>query len=533
MLKGWKSRTFRLTSTELQYAKSEKGPFKVVAVKTPGVDIFGGKVEGSSSSKFGFKVHAKDGLLKLFAPSESERKEWISILERMDVETIKNGNSAGKPKGNADAPLELEQLKVNVGGERARTPSPVGGKKTSDQEDGKIEKITRIEDRYELKDTLGSGGFATVKVGLEKASSLQWAIKQIKRKTVEENKHHIMQEIKIMRRLNHPHIVKLHDVVETASDLYIVMELMRGGELFDRILSKGSYSEKDTSSVLRKVVSGLAHIHGKGIAHCDLKPENLIYATPDPDADIKIIDFGLSQLVDSPAAKTVTRIVGTPEYIAPEVISRKGYATSCDMWSIGVITYILLCGYYPFYGDSIQDIFHMVYKGKFEFPPEEWSKISESAKDLIKNLLVIDPSKRFTAEQCLNHPWIRGLAAPDDAVPDNVIRNLRAFNARRRFKKGVLAVISVHKFAQGLTPRNNNNHSPSPSPSASSDALVPPPPLTATPAVATASATDANSANGSAPSSANGSFIKDPVLTRRQTSMGKVTFDLDKIQLDM
>mmetsp|Transcript_9002 Transcript_9002/g.15352 ORF Transcript_9002/g.15352 Transcript_9002/m.15352 type:complete len:804 (+) Transcript_9002:196-2607(+) len=307
-----------------------------------------------------------------------------------------------------------------------------------------------IEEHYDVKEALGSGGFSTVHLGIEKVSGKEWALKRIKRATVEANAADIKREVSILQRLDHPNIVKLHEVLDTPPELCISMELMRGGELFDRIVSRGSYSEKDTSRVLRKIVSALAHIHSKGVAHCDLKPENLIYTSGEDSAELKIIDFGLAHFVGPTAEAGDKTITGTPEYIAPEVVMRKGYSNSCDMWSVGVIMYILLCGYYPYYGSSPQEILWKVCFSKPDFPEKDWSKISTSAKDLISRLLQKEPAQRYTAEQTLKHPWIKGTAAPETAMPDTTIANLRAFNARRRFRKGVFAAMAISKFSWGI-----------------------------------------------------------------------------------
>eukprot|EP00276_Gloeochaete_wittrockiana_P004149 CAMPEP_0184660824 /NCGR_PEP_ID=MMETSP0308-20130426/35427_1 /TAXON_ID=38269 /ORGANISM="Gloeochaete witrockiana, Strain SAG 46.84" /LENGTH=443 /DNA_ID=CAMNT_0027101687 /DNA_START=158 /DNA_END=1489 /DNA_ORIENTATION=+ len=298
---------------------------------------------------------------------------------------------------------------------------------------------------YEFLDVLGRGGFSVVQLAREKSTGKFYAAKRITRQIVEDNKVSVMREIEVLRRLNHPHVLLLHDIYETREELCILTELIRGGELFDRILQQGSYSEKDAADVIRTILLGLAHVHSRNIAHCDLKPENLMYVTPDADADLKIIDFGLAHFVGDGD----TSLAGTPEYIAPEVIRGLGYSQPVDMWSVGVVLYILLCGYYPFYGKHYKDIFKKSCSGVVDFPANPWQNISAQAKDLIQKLLEVDPYTRLTALQTLEHPWVRG--ASDAVLPDEIMDNLAAFNARRRFRKGIWAAIALGRLSSSLT----------------------------------------------------------------------------------
>lgn len=303
-----------------------------------------------------------------------------------------------------------------------------------------------IEDFYDIGDKLGSGHFAVVKVAHHKATKKDFAVKIIdKRKLVGNQKSSVMQEVAILEQLDHPNIIKLKEIFETPRRLNLVMELVTGGELFDRIVEKGSYSEKDAALLVRDIASACMYLHSKKIVHRDLKPENLLYESKAPDAKIKLADFGLSTLVaEEDMLKTAC---GTPGYVAPEVLSNKGYGAAVDIWSVGVILYILLCGFPPFYEENTAKLFDQIMNARYDFPSPYWDDISEQAKDLIKHLLVVDPNQRFTAKQLIEHPWI--LQASDKNLPQTLI-NMRSFNARRKFKTGVLASVAASRMKGAL-----------------------------------------------------------------------------------
>jgi len=237
----------------------------------------------------------------------------------------------------------------------------------------------------------------------------------------------------------------MREMYDTPTKMYLIMELVTGGELFDRIVNRGSYSEKDASHVVRQIVSAIEYLHALGIVHRDLKPENLLYANESHDSDIKIADFGLSRILpDDALLKTAC---GTPGYVAPEVLRGKGYGKEVDLWSVGVIMYILLCGFPPFYDDNVQVLFEQILSGHFDFPPTYWAGVSDSAKDLIRKLLNVDPKKRLTATQALEHPWLRGETAPDVHLASTV-KSMKSFNARRKLKLAVLATIAINRVAE-------------------------------------------------------------------------------------
>jgi len=252
----------------------------------------------------------------------------------------------------------------------------------------------------------------------------------------------LQTEVEILSQIDHPNIVKLHEIYDEKNRFSMVMELMTGGELFDRIVEKEHYSEKEAADTIRPVVDAIRYCHSMGIAHRDLKPENLLYATPDPNSIIKITDFGLAKVINN---DLMTTACGTPGYVAPEILTGKGYDIAVDYWSIGVIIYVMLCGFPPFSEDSNEKLFEMIKTGNYEFPSPQWDPISDYAKDLVKKLLVVDPSKRLSAEGILKHPWIVGDVTPRKNLP-TVTAKIKEFNARRKLKKAQLVVRMSVKF---------------------------------------------------------------------------------------
>jgi len=223
-------------------------------------------------------------------------------------------------------------------------------------------------------------------------------------------------EVSILKKVQHPNIIALKEFIDTPKKLYLVMELVTGGELFNKIIELGSYTEAVASKCIQKVLSAVKYLHDMGVVHRDLKPTNLLLKSPDDITDVKIADFGLSKIIgDSALLQTAC---GTPIYVAPEVLSGEGYEKTVDLWSVGVIMYILLCGFPPFFDDGTNMglLFDQIMSGDFEYPDPYWTHISASAKDLINNLLVVDPKKRFTADQALQHPWI--LSSGSDTTLD-------------------------------------------------------------------------------------------------------------------
>jgi calcium/calmodulin-dependent protein kinase I len=264
----------------------------------------------------------------------------------------------------------------------------------------------KVEDEYELKEELGKGSFSVVLRAINKVTKEEVAIKVIQKSVVavdEKTRKRLATEVEILRKVNHPNIIPLKDIIDTSDKLYLVMELVSGGELFDKIVEKGFYSEKEAASVVKKVISAIQYLHSIHIAHRDLKPENLLLKKGD-DTHVMISDFGLSRILGEDSLMSTA--CGTPYYVAPEILKANPYTKDVDMWSIGVITYFLLAGFPPFMGDNLPEIVEQIVNADYSFPSPYWDEVSKEAKDFVKKLLVLEPEKRLTAEQALNHAWL-------------------------------------------------------------------------------------------------------------------------------
>ncbi|XP_048519781.1 calcium/calmodulin-dependent protein kinase type 1 isoform X2 [Dendroctonus ponderosae] len=287
-----------------------------------------------------------------------------------------------------------------------------------------------VDEKYHLKEQLGTGAFSEVRLAESKEKPGQlFAVKIIDKKALKGKEDSLENEIMILRKLTHPNIVQLLETFEDKNKVYLIMELVTGGELFDRIVEKGSYTEKDAAHLIRQVLEAVDYMHEQGVVHRDLKPENLLYYSPDKESKIMISDFGLSKMEDGGIMATAC---GTPGYVAPEVLAQKPYGKAIDVWSIGVISYILLCGYPPFYDENDVNLFAQILKGEFEFDSPYWDEISGSAKDFIKNLICVNVEKRFSCKQALAHPWISGNEASSKNIHGTVSEQLKKNFAKSR-----------------------------------------------------------------------------------------------------
>lgn len=306
---------------------------------------------------------------------------------------------------------------------------------------GGTEKLAQL---YDVQEKLGSGSFATVKRCVRLKDKRQFALKIVKKKGMDAKElESLKQEVQILMNLNHPNIVKLYEVFDTSKRMYMVMDLLIGGELFDRIVKKGSFSEAEAASLIKQVTSALIYMHKNGVVHRDLKPENLLFETKSDYSTIKIIDYGLAKVNDD-AMRTPC---GTPGYVAPEILSDKEYGKEVDMWSLGVILYILLCGFPPFYDNSgnLRNLYSQIKKGRFSFPSPYWDNISDGAKDLIKRLLTVNPKRRYDGDQVLKHPWIQ-TGQSSEPIQGNYMGQIRKFYYRRKLKKGINTVLAILKL---------------------------------------------------------------------------------------
>ncbi|KAJ6707649.1 SERINE/THREONINE-PROTEIN KINASE [Salix viminalis] len=320
-------------------------------------------------------------------------------------------------------------------------------------------KTQNLRDHYNIGRKLGQGQFGTTFLCTNKTSGKEYACKSIpKRKLLcKEDYEDVWREIQIMHHLSeHPHVVRISGAYEDIACVHLVMELCEGGELFDRIVKKGHYSEREAAKLIKTIVGVVEACHSLGVMHRDLKPENFLFHSVEEDAPLKATDFGLSVFYkpellavhtsplfsQSHSSETFFDVVGSPYYVAPEVLC-KHYGPEADVWSVGIILYILLSGVPPFWAETEKGIFKQILQGKLDFASEPWPSISGSAKDLIRKMLERNPKKRITAHEVLCHPWIvDDRIAPDKPLDSAVLSRLKQFSAMNKLKKMALHVIA-------------------------------------------------------------------------------------------
>ncbi|XP_071115765.1 death-associated protein kinase 1-like [Haliotis cracherodii] len=311
-----------------------------------------------------------------------------------------------------------------------------------------------IEDSYEIGEEIGSGHFAVVRKCSHRLTVVEYAAKFIRKRRGGGRRgakmEDIQKEIDLLQEIDHSNIISLYDVYETKTEVILVLELVSGGELFDYISEKDHLGEEEASAFIKQILEGVQHLHNKNIAHLDLKPENIMMLNSNSQ-DIKLIDFGLAQKIRPMDEHRA--MMGTAEFVAPEVVSYEPLSLATDMWSVGVITYILLSGASPFLGDHQQETYHNITAVNYTFDEEYFSQTSELAKDFIRKLFVKNTRKRATVEECLAHPWIK----PQEKQQENARRsavinidNFKAFMARKRWKQSMQAVRICNKLSRSM-----------------------------------------------------------------------------------
>ncbi|XP_048569222.1 calcium-dependent protein kinase 9-like [Triticum urartu] len=308
----------------------------------------------------------------------------------------------------------------------------------------------RVTDKYHLGRELGRGEFGVTRLATDRGPARErLACKSIPKARLRTavDVADVRREVAIMASLpDHPALVRLRAAYEDDEAVHLVMELCDGGELFDRIVARGRYTERAAAAAARTVAEVVRACHAHGVMHRDLKPENFLYAGKEEDAQLKAIDFGLS--VFFRPGERFSEIVGSPYYMAPEVL-RRSYGPEVDIWSAGVILYILLCGVPPFWAETEQGVARSILRGVLDFDREPWPRISDSAKSLVRQMLEMDPRKRLTARQVLAHPWLQDAKkAPNVPLGDVVRARLKQFSVMNRFKKKAMRVIAEHLSAE-------------------------------------------------------------------------------------
>uniref|UniRef100_A0AAY5E811 calcium/calmodulin-dependent protein kinase n=1 Tax=Electrophorus electricus TaxID=8005 RepID=A0AAY5E811_ELEEL len=308
---------------------------------------------------------------------------------------------------------------------------------------------TRFTDEYQLYEELGKGAFSVVRRCVKKSTNQEYAAKIINTKKLSARDHQKLErEARICRLLKHPNIVRLHDSIAEEGFHYLVFDLVTGGELFEDIVAREYYSEADASQCINQILESVNHIHQHDIVHRDLKPENLLLASKMKGAAVKLADFGLAIEVQGDQ-QAWFGFAGTPGYLSPEVLRKDPYGKPVDIWACGVILYILLVGYPPFWDEDQHKLYQQIKAGAYDFPSPEWDTVTPEAKNLINQMLTINPAKRITAEQALKHPWVCQRSTVASMMHrQETVECLRKFNARRKLK--VLS-FPVHQLL-GLSP---------------------------------------------------------------------------------
>ncbi|CAG9334375.1 unnamed protein product [Blepharisma stoltei] len=303
----------------------------------------------------------------------------------------------------------------------------------------------QVLEHYKIGSKIGSGAFGCVRIGTHIITGQKRAIKTIQKESISADlteREKFFSEVDILRKTDHPNIVKLYEFYEDEKYFHIVTEFLQGGELFDYIIKNKMLSERAAAVFMKQILSAVAYCHSNNIVHRDLKPENLLLECETPQPNLKVIDFGTSAIFNS--SKHMTKKYGTAYYIAPEVL-RKDYDEKCDMWSCGVILYILLSGKPPFYGRTDRDILRMVEKGEYSMKGTIWSTISQGAKQLISRMLDYNPKHRISATEALMDDWLAqntALDSPVQAIPLSSLDNLKSFRAEQNLQRAVLTFIA-------------------------------------------------------------------------------------------
>ncbi|XP_063271195.1 serine/threonine-protein kinase DCLK2 isoform X2 [Prinia subflava] len=381
------------------------------------------------------------------SPGPSRRSKSPASVNGTPSSQLSTPKSTKSSSSSPTSPGSFRGLKIsphggscsNVNGApeplRCHSPEGLNGNKFSGS--------STILEKYKVGKVIGDGNFAVVKECVERSTGKEFALKIIDKAKCCGKEHLIENEVSILRRVKHPNIIMLVEEMDTPTELYLVMELVKGGDLFDAITSSTKYTERDGSAMVYNLASALKYLHGLNIVHRDIKPENLLVCEySDGTKSLKLGDFGLATVVEGP----LYTVCGTPTYVAPEIIAETGYGLKVDIWAAGVITYILLCGFPPFRSENNlqEDLFDQILVGKLEFPSPYWDNITDSAKELISLMLHVNAEARYTAAQILSHPWVSDDASQENNMQAEVTGKLKQhFNNTLPKQNNTSAGVSV------------------------------------------------------------------------------------------
>ncbi|XP_030163455.1 LOW QUALITY PROTEIN: calcium/calmodulin-dependent protein kinase type II subunit beta [Lynx canadensis] len=327
---------------------------------------------------------------------------------------------------------------------------------------------TRFTDEYQLYEDIGKGAFSVVRRCVKLCTGHEYAAKIINTKKLSARDHQKLErEARICRLLKHSNIVRLHDSISEEGFHYLVFDLVTGGELFEDIVAREYYSEADASHCIQQILEAVLHCHQMGVVHRDLKPENLLLASKCKGAAVKLADFGLAIEVQGDQ-QAWFGFAGTPGYLSPEVLRKEAYGKPVDIWACGVILYILLVGYPPFWDEDQHKLYQQIKAGAYDFPSPEWDTVTPEAKNLINQMLTINPAKRITAHEALKHPWVCQRSTVASMMHrQETVECLKKFNARRKLKGAILTTMLAtrnfsgenkltHKKADAVKPQTNS-----------------------------------------------------------------------------
>nr|XP_010342847.2 calcium/calmodulin-dependent protein kinase type II subunit alpha isoform X4 [Saimiri boliviensis boliviensis] len=318
---------------------------------------------------------------------------------------------------------------------------------------------TRFTEEYQLFEELGKGAFSVVRRCVKVLAGQEYAAKIINTKKLSARDHQKLErEARICRLLKHPNIVRLHDSISEEGHHYLIFDLVTGGELFEDIVAREYYSEADASHCIQQILEAVLHCHQMGVVHRDLKPENLLLASKLKGAAVKLADFGLAIEVEG-EQQAWFGFAGTPGYLSPEVLRKDPYGKPVDLWACGVILYILLVGYPPFWDEDQHRLYQQIKAGAYDFPSPEWDTVTPEAKDLINKMLTINPCKRITAAEALKHPWISHRSTVASCMHrQETVDCLKKFNARRKLKGAILTtMLATRNFSGGKSGGNKKS----------------------------------------------------------------------------
>ncbi|XP_069070407.1 calcium/calmodulin-dependent protein kinase type II subunit beta isoform X18 [Pleurodeles waltl] len=301
---------------------------------------------------------------------------------------------------------------------------------------------TRFTDEYQLYEEIGKGAFSVVRRCVKLCTGHEYAAKIINTKKLSARDHQKLErEARICRLLKHSNIVRLHDSISEEGFHYLIFDLVTGGELFEDIVAREYYSEADASHCIQQILEAVLHCHQMGVVHRDLKPENLLLASKCKGAAVKLADFGLAIEVQG-EQQAWFGFAGTPGYLSPEVLRKEAYGKPVDIWACGVILYILLVGYPPFWDEDQHKLYQQIKAGAYDFPSPEWDTVTPEAKNLINQMLTINPAKRITAHEALKHPWVCQRSTVASMMHrQETVECLKKFNARRKLKGAILTTM--------------------------------------------------------------------------------------------